>query len=226
MKSLDQKAEEQLKDAVAAAELPRTLASMSDNAHSIKQQLSQDPQNLQLIFRLGKAYCGDGLWNQACNVLHRGWARLSEVQPFEQRFEYAVMFCEASLRSGRKEIAREAVRKIDFSGLSQDQETLRSHAWSITCEIHGAMNERQLALKAFCQAIDRQPFEQTLAVWAATRASLRCVGAYDAGKATLHRAADTQEQKEKVDALDDFVAGADEQEPEEGQERKRRWQKG
>mmetsp|Transcript_43049 Transcript_43049/g.101107 ORF Transcript_43049/g.101107 Transcript_43049/m.101107 type:complete len:211 (+) Transcript_43049:169-801(+) len=115
MQSLDNRTVQQLKDVVAAAELPKAPPSMSNNAAHVRQELAKDPHNLDLLLSLGEAYTRDGHWNQACNVLHRGWSRLAEVEAGEKRFSYAAAFCESSFRSGRVDVARDALPKLDLA---------------------------------------------------------------------------------------------------------------
>jgi len=230
MQSLDNRTVQQLKDVVAAAELPKAPPSMSNNAAHVRQELAKDPHNLDLLLSLGEAYTRDGHWNQACNVLHRGWSRLAEVEAGEKRFSYAAAFCESSFRSGRVDVARDALPKLDLAaaaaavavGGTQNLKHWDSRRHTLACEIHCAASERQLALKAFCQALDASStFDDKMLVWAATRMGLRKAGGYDAAKASLSRAADTEEQVQRIDALEDLADGPEEESLESKQNKTR-----
>ncbi|CAK0788396.1 unnamed protein product [Prorocentrum cordatum] len=175
--------------------------SITHSAKKIKDLLTEDPSNLELILRLGLAYAQDGAWLKCGNVLQRGWARAGELEDPAERAAYAATLAEALHKQGQHRGALQALLAADEPA----EKGARRRHFSLLCGVRCALGEAQAALRELCRAIEGQAFEDVLTVWAATRSALRGAGVFDGARGAVARAAATEEDRVRLSTLDDLA---------------------
>jgi tetratricopeptide (TPR) repeat protein len=156
-----------------------------DTAMRFRKLLEKDPYNLKYINGLGAVYCGEGDMDRTLNALVRGWKRAFEIPDPSVRFRYLMKLCEVSYNLGKVKQAYSVLRDIDTP---EEKTELKSYL-ILSCKVYGQNGELKLALKTFNQAIENEPFEAALRIFALVVMDLKRCNAYDAAKSTMDQRA-------------------------------------
>lgn len=175
--------------------------SMSNVAKKAKDALEEDPFNLELMYKLGKAHADDNHWTQCGNVLLRGWKRMSEVSDEELVFDFLVQLCEASMKLDKWKQASAVLS--DIVPL-KDPDDLR-HYSLLACKVYAENGVPHESLAAFRVAVDGIDFAAALNVWVECAASLRHAGLYASARATMQSLATVEEDGRKLEVLETLI---------------------
>jgi len=175
----------------------KVVPGLSHAAKKVKDQLADDPYNMELIWQLGQALRDDGQWDKVSNVLLRGWKRVSEFKDSETRFEYLHMLAKAALEEKKYKQALAVLNDTEES----ESEERSADFHMLRCQIYCFNGDAQKGLSSFNKAIDGHDFDSVLKIWSECIPAIKEVGAYDATKTTVERKASTEQQKEKVHAI-------------------------
>eukprot|EP00747_Dinoflagellata_sp_TGD_P095454 gnl/TRDRNA2_/TRDRNA2_166473_c4_seq1.p1 gnl/TRDRNA2_/TRDRNA2_166473_c4~~gnl/TRDRNA2_/TRDRNA2_166473_c4_seq1.p1 ORF type:complete len:299 (+),score=72.78 gnl/TRDRNA2_/TRDRNA2_166473_c4_seq1:101-997(+) len=192
---------ESLKAAIAQAN-PPPEPGLTNKAKVWKDKLYDDPYNMEYIYELGCAYHNDRQWLQCCNVLLRGWKRMSEVKEADVRFDFLMKLCHASFTLNKKKQAYAVLVDIEEP---QDRDDCRQYS-IMACQVSAENADLTRALKAFHKAIENCKFEEAATVWVATCLGLKKVGAYDAAKQAIESLiGDNEAHREKFETLSSIL---------------------
>jgi len=175
----------------------KVVPGLSHAAKKVKDQLADDPYNMELIWQLGQALRDDGQWDKVSNVLLRGWKRVSEFKDSETRFEYLHMLAKAAFEEKKYKQALAVLNDIEEPApekLPDDFKLLR-------CQIYGFNDEMQKGLKAFNQLIEGKDFDTVVNLWMVCAPAIKQIGAYDVTKKTVEGLAKSKTDSRKVDAI-------------------------
>jgi lipopolysaccharide biosynthesis regulator YciM len=186
---------------------PDAVKGLSKEAKEIKNQLDEDPFNMELIFKLGVAYGSDCQWNKCMNVMLRGYKRVSEFENAGMRFEFLCLLAQASLK---EEKYRQALAVIQDAQEPEDAEKVR--AWeALRCQVYCHNGDAKRGLKSLSTAIEGKSFDEACALWANCVGPLKKAGAYDLSKSTvLAMAKDQEEGTQKMEAFEKLAELRDE----------------
>ncbi|CAE8620293.1 unnamed protein product [Polarella glacialis] len=177
---------------------PKPKIGLTNAAKQFKDELAKDPFNLQHIFDLGKAYGADQQWDKCANVMLRGFKRAGEMEHPEDRFEFLVVLCQASLNIRKYRQALTVMNDI------KEPEELESKSGleSLRCQVYCFNGELAKGMKAFNNAICGEEFDKAVALWAGCSAALKKAGARAVTKSTLEGLARTDQEKARLEAVE------------------------
>lgn len=178
----------------------KPLPGLKHETKAIKDNLTKDPYNLHLIFELGQAYVEEGKEVEACNVLVRGWKRMSEFELPEQRFVYLLNLCACSIAANKHKQALAVL--LDIEEPVEGHEYMCEYS-RMACKVYANNGNMQKSLKAFSNAIGPcAELDEALPIWIDCMIDLKKVGAFDAAKSSLERLAKTEEDKKRITAAE------------------------
>jgi len=182
----------------------KKVPGLSNAAKQVKDQLANDPYNMDLIWQLGKAYGEDEQWEKVATVLMRGFKRVPEFKDSDTRFEYLKLLSEASLQQKKYRQALAVLNDVEEPGETDiGFEVLR-------CQVYCFNNEVHKGLRAFNKAIEGQDFELVGKVWSACIPAIKQAGAYDATKRTVEDKATNDDERQKILAMSRLMELRDE----------------
>lgn len=174
---------------------------LSNEAKRVKDQLEEDPFNLELMLQLGNAYANDHQFQKCCNVLLRGWKRVHELPEDETRFEFLMLLCEAS---GHLAKHKQALAVLGDIQEPSDPEDRRSFA-VLACQVHAHNGNVQQCLRFFHVAMDGADFDSSLGSWASCALAMKEAGCYMQARAAMQQRLQTEEESQKFEALETLV---------------------
>jgi len=178
---------------------------LSHNAKKWKDQLKEDPYNLESMYRLGVAYAQDEHWEKCANVMIRGLKRMEEFKEIEQRYDYLYTLCQASLRVRKYQQALLVLKEMK---LPEDETFTELEV--LQCQVYCANGDAQKGIKNFHEAIKDKDFTDASAVWAMCHMYLRKVEAYDICKQAIEAIAakedDPDAAQKKLAVLESIAA--------------------
>jgi hypothetical protein len=180
------------------------LPGLSHEAKKAKDELAQDPYNLQLILTLGGIYLDEKKYKQAANVLIRGWKRMSELPEAEDRFYFLCRICEASIACNLYKQAFAVFKDMEEPSGQDPDSALGYHL--IALRVHAEQNKgqnMQQVLKSFHKGVEisprcSEPQKFLERFYMSSVTSLSKVGALDAARSSLS----TKIPEEKLQALE------------------------
>eukprot|EP00933_Yihiella_yeosuensis_P065315 TRINITY_DN69040_c0_g1_i1.p1 TRINITY_DN69040_c0_g1~~TRINITY_DN69040_c0_g1_i1.p1 ORF type:complete len:282 (-),score=65.86 TRINITY_DN69040_c0_g1_i1:143-988(-) len=179
---------------------PNPAPGLTNRAKEFKDKLALDPFNMELIYELGAAYAGDEMWDRSANVMLRGMKRISELKDPANRFQFSCILCQASMHTQK---FRQALAVINDACVPDDLEADSARAWEVLkCQVYCRNGEMQKGLKAFHKAIEDVEFHIAISVWAGCSSHLKKVGAWAVTKTTLVGLAKTDQDKQRIEALE------------------------
>mmetsp|Transcript_5014 Transcript_5014/g.12231 ORF Transcript_5014/g.12231 Transcript_5014/m.12231 type:complete len:307 (-) Transcript_5014:351-1271(-) len=185
---------------------PNQVKGLSNEAKVFKDKLAADPFNMELIFQLGMAYGQDQQWDKCLNVMLRGWKRVGEFQDPGVRFEFLCLLTTASQKEKKHRQAYAILQDI----VEPDDEELRSNFELLRCQVYCDNGDMQKGLKSLNKAIEGADFDKAAALWANCLDPLKKCGAYDISKSNMLDLATSQEDKDKLEAMEKLAALRDE----------------
>jgi len=160
----------------------QSLAKSTTNAtQEVKDELSNDPYNIKLIYALGLRYFGEFQWDLCSNVLLRGWKRVSELADVNERFIFLMKLSEASYRNFQFKQAQAVLMDVDEP---EGIEARRAY-YLLGCQVHAQVGDLSKSLSAFSKAIEKEDFEIAVKIWAACVLALKRVGAFEPSKTQI-----------------------------------------
>jgi len=181
---------DEIADIVRATVIPRTkyvAKSNSGKAQQAKEALDDDPYNLQRIIDLGYVYASEVQYDKVANVLIRGWKRVGELEDSTERFMFLIKLSEASFRNRQFKQAHAVLMDIDAP-----EDYYEKKAYQLLCcHVFAEIGQGSEALSMFSKAIDGEPFETSIKIWAACAIRLKKVGSHEAAKEALLKKART-----------------------------------
>jgi tetratricopeptide (TPR) repeat protein len=184
-------------ESLAGEEESKSRPGLSDDAKTIKDQLAEDPHNMELIWQLGQVYFRDGQLERVTNVLLRGWKRVSELKEKQARLDYLMLLAQVSIWEKKYKQALAVLNDTEES----ESEERSADFHMLRCQIYCFNGDTQKGLSSFNKAIDGHDFDDVLKIWSECIPAIKEVGAYDATKSTVEGKASTEQQKEKVHAI-------------------------
>lgn len=154
------------------------LPSITDKMQEAKDKLGEDPYNLELIKKFGIMLTDKFEWQQAANVMMRGWKRVSEFTERRDRFEFLMKLTEASYRNFQFKQAVAVLMDID---VPEEQHEKIAYLL-LACHVYSQGGDAPKALSMFSKAIESEELEVSIKYWAATAIGLKKVGAFEAAK--------------------------------------------
>lgn len=170
----------------------------SNEAKKFRDELAEDPFNLQAIFGLGKAYAADEQWERYCNVMLRGFKRVGELESNEDRFEFLATLAKASMNL---EKFRQALAVVNDMTEPEDKDDLRGLNLMRT-QVYCHNGDLQKGLKAFNACIEGSSFQDAVKAWAACSRGLKQVNGWGVTKNTILKLAETEEEKKQLESID------------------------
>lgn len=170
----------------------------SNEAKKYKDQLNEDPFNLQAIFGLGKAYAADEQWDRCCNVMLRGFKRVSELESKEDRYEFLATLAKASMNL---EKFRQALAVVTDITDPDDADELKGLNL-MRCQVYCHNGELQKGLKAFNAAIEGASFQDAVKAWASCSRGLKQVNGWGVTKNIVAKMAESEEEKKQLESVD------------------------
>jgi len=174
---------DEVEDIIRKAVLPRTQSkrSNSDEAQTAKKRLEADPYNLDRIIDLGYTYASEYQYQQAAQVLLRGWKRVGEIKAPGERFMFLLKLAEVSFCNRQYTQAHAVLMDVE-----QPQDYYEKKAYQLlSCHAHAEIGDRSSALAVFSKAIDGEEFGTVIKIWSACAIRLKQVGAHQPGKEAL-----------------------------------------
>ncbi|CAJ1361234.1 unnamed protein product [Effrenium voratum] len=159
-----------------------------------------------LIFELGKAYAEDEQWDRCCNVMLRGFKRVSELKSEEDRFDFLAVLSQASMHL---EKYRQALAVINDMTDPTDPDSLRGLN-IMRCQVHCSTGDMQKGLKAFNAAIEGASFQEAVKAWAGCSRALKQVNAWMVTKNSIAKLTHTEEEKKQLESIDKLCELKDE----------------
>lgn len=174
---------------------------LSKEATVFKDQLKDDPFNMDLIFKLGQTYGHDNQWGRCMNVMLRGWKRVQEFEDVGLKFEFLCLLAQASHKEGKHRQALAVLQDIDEPQSEVDKAFLEL----LRCQVYCDNGDAQRGLQSFNRAIEGQDFERAATLWATCLAPLKRAGAYDVSRSTMLAMARNQKDRDKLEATEHLI---------------------
>lgn len=180
---------------------PKPKPGTSNEAKEIKDKLKEDPFNMELIFKLGKAYAADYQWERCATILLRGFKRASEFKDRKERFDFLMTLCQASIQLKKYKQALAVVNDVETPGDQDDQYVHEI----MKCRVYCFNGDTEKGLKAFNRAIDGLQFEGVTQTWASCSDALRMADCWIATKTTVTNMAKNDEDRQKLDSIEKMI---------------------
>lgn len=158
------------------------LKSMSNATKEIKDQLDDDPYNMQLIYALGQRYFGEFEWGMCSNTMLRGWKRNKELGSEKEQFTFLMKLCEASYRNHQFKQAHAVFMDIQEPDAGYE----RKAYLLLGCQVHAEVKDAQKCLACFSKLVEKEGFEDAIGLWAACALALRKVGVFPQTATTMN----------------------------------------
>jgi len=171
---------------------------LSHEAKRWKDELSEDPYNMSLIFQLGLAYAKDQQWDKCANVMLRGLKRVNEFEDKEVRAHFLMTLCQASMQQQK---FRQALTVFNDIEEPEDDELSKRYE-ALKCYVYCSNGDASAGLKAFHKAIDGQDFDLAVGFWALCYPGLQKVGALEVTRGTLEAMATDEAMKKRLQLVE------------------------
>lgn len=171
---------------------------ISHEAKKWKDELAQDPYNMELIFQLGLAYAKDQQWDKCANVMLRGFKRVNEFEDKAVKDAYLMTLCQASMS---QEKFRQALMVFNDIEEPEDDELLHRYE-ALKCYVFCSNGDASAGLKAFHKSIENQEFDTAVGNWALCYPGLQKVGAVEVTRSTLEAMATTEAMKKRLELVE------------------------
>uniref|UniRef100_A0A7S4UYJ5 Uncharacterized protein n=1 Tax=Alexandrium monilatum TaxID=311494 RepID=A0A7S4UYJ5_9DINO len=171
---------------------------LSHEAKRFKDELKEDPYNMELIFQLGLAYAKDQQWDKCANVMLRGLKRVNEFESEELRVHFLMTLCQASLSQGK---FRQALMVFNEIAEPADANLARSYE-ALKCFVLCSNGDASAGLKAFHKAVEGEGFDLALGHWALCYPGLQKVGALEVTRGTLEAMATDESMKKRLEMVE------------------------
>uniref|UniRef100_A0A7S0FW96 Uncharacterized protein n=1 Tax=Pyrodinium bahamense TaxID=73915 RepID=A0A7S0FW96_9DINO len=171
---------------------------LSHAAKKVKDQLTDDPYNMELILELGLAYAQDQQWFQCANVLLRGWKRVGEFQSREVRCHFLMTLCQASMAQRKYRQAMAVMGDIEEP---EDEDTFK-RCEALKSHVYCCNGDMAAGLKAFHRAIEGQDFESACRIWAMCYPGLKKVGALEMTKSAVEAMTEDEGSKNRLKLIE------------------------
>mmetsp|Transcript_71811 Transcript_71811/g.162968 ORF Transcript_71811/g.162968 Transcript_71811/m.162968 type:complete len:278 (+) Transcript_71811:65-898(+) len=176
---------------------------LSNNAKKWKDELREDPYNLKYIMELGFAYAADKQWDRCCNVMIRGWKRMSEIPDRGDRARFLLALCTASVNLEKYQQASAVLADIEVDP-GESADVIMKHK-ALTCEVLCHNNDAAGGLRAFHKAIEGLDFESACAIWGSCYNGLGKIGAVDITKSKLEAMAEDESAKARLSLVEQLT---------------------
>eukprot|EP00929_Paragymnodinium_shiwhaense_P068112 TRINITY_DN34234_c0_g1_i1.p1 TRINITY_DN34234_c0_g1~~TRINITY_DN34234_c0_g1_i1.p1 ORF type:complete len:303 (+),score=84.17 TRINITY_DN34234_c0_g1_i1:122-1030(+) len=160
----------------------------------VKDALQQEPNNIQLICKLGFIYAAEGKWCMAMNVLLRGWKRVGEFKGEQLRVQYLLKLCQASHREGKFRQAQAVL--MDVGSIVEASDVLGCEEYLsyliLACQVSASSKDIPQALKFFNKAVAGRGLRLAARILALVSEPLLAAGAYDAARGIVEAIAEQE----------------------------------
>lgn len=192
------------------------LKSMSNATKAIKDQLDDDPYNMELIYALGGRYFSEFEWGYCSNTMLRGWKRVKELKTEKEQFSFLMKLCEASYRNHQFKQAHAVYMDIQEPDAGYE----RKAYLLLGCQVFAEVKNAQMCLASFSKVVESEGFEDAIPLWAACALALRKVGVFQQTATTMNqkvRSGPTHHMdQERMKTVESWsVMGTDSEEKEE-----------
>eukprot|EP00930_Biecheleria_cincta_P046927 TRINITY_DN32453_c0_g1_i1.p1 TRINITY_DN32453_c0_g1~~TRINITY_DN32453_c0_g1_i1.p1 ORF type:complete len:297 (-),score=59.25 TRINITY_DN32453_c0_g1_i1:169-1014(-) len=177
---------------------PKPKPGTSNAAKKLKDELLQDPYNLETMLGLGKEYADMHQWDRCMNVLLRGWKRVSELKNAEDRYEFLALLCQVSLELNKHKQALAVLNDID----QPEGAELEKELQGLKCQVYGHNGDTARCLKAFNDALTGIQLQDALRLWTMCSSALKQADGFTASKTALEKLATTDEEKKQVEMVE------------------------